>query len=359
MPRPPRGASSGPEITDVIAAAREGRFAPVYVLFGSERFLVDRAAELLKKAALGDGPAGFNDDLFHGSASFNAQRVINAARTLPMMANARFVLARDVDQAPPEQLEALAEYVAAPVDSACVVLTAEKLDKRSKLVKAGLAAKVAYEAKPMKGPALRRFASEEATRRGHALTPRGADALVDALGEDLAAIDDACERLSLYVGAGEKIDVDAVEACVTRVATDSIWALVDAVGARNTKKALHAAGSLLGDREPPLRILAMVSRQLRIVAKMREALASKTMSDEDAAMAAGAPPFKARELKDSARRFTMAELSAAFTTLAITDLALKGSRVPPERILEEAVIALCTGRSRVRERIPRHQRTYR
>lgn len=359
MPRAPRGASALPEVTSVIAAAREGRFEPVYLLFGAERFLIERAAELLKRASLGDGPAGFNDDLFHGNASFIAQRAINAARTLPMMAPARFVLARDVDQAPPEEQEALAAYLASPVDTACVVLTAEKLDKRSKLVKAAAAAKVAYEAKPMKGAALRRFATEEAKRRGHAMTPRAADALADALGEDLAAIDDACERLSLYAGEGAKIDVDAVEACVTRVATDSIWALVDAVGARNTKKALHAAGSLLGDREPPLRILAMVARQLRIVARMREALASKTLSDEECAVAAGAPPFKARDLKESARRFSMRELSAAFTTLALADLALKGSRVPPERILEEAVISLCTGRARVRERIPRRQRTYR
>ncbi len=152
--------------------------------------------------------------------------------------------------------------------------------------------------------------------------------------------------------------MDAVEACVTRIATDSIWALVDAVGMRDGKKALHAAGSLLADREPPLRILAMVARQLRIVGRMREALAGG-LADKDAALAAGAPPFKARELKESARRFTARGLAAAFGTLADADLALKGSRVPGERVLEEAILALCTGRSRARERLPRHQRTYR
>jgi DNA polymerase-3 subunit delta len=238
------------------------------------------------------------------------------------------------------------------------VLTATKLDKRSKLYKAAAKAGVAYEAQPLKGPALRRFASDEAERRGHALSSRAADALVEAIGDDLAAIDDAAERLSLYVGAGQKIDVDAVEACVTRIATDSIWALVDAVGMRDTKKALHATGSLLGDREPPLRILAMVARQLRIVARMREALSSGKQ-DKDAALAAGAPPFKARELKESARRFTARDLAAAFATLAAADLALKGSRVPPERVLEDAILSLCAGRAHARERLQRRQRTYR
>lgn len=343
---------------ELIAEAREGRFGPVYLLHGTERFLIERACGLLKHAAVGDGIAGFNDDLFHGNASLSAQRVINAARTLPMMASARFILVRDVDDAPPAELEALAAYVAAPIDSTCLVMTASKLDKRSKLYKAAASAKAAYEAQPLKGPALRRFAADEAKRRGHALTPRGADALAEAIGEDLAAIDDATERLSLYVGAGNKIDVADVEACVTRIATDSIWQLVDAVGARNTAKALHATGSLLADREAPLRILGMVARQLRIVARMREAL-SEGMDDKDAALAAGAPPFKARELKESARRFNARELSAAFTTLALADLALKGSRVPPERVLEDAILSLCSGRARARERIPRRQRTYR
>jgi DNA polymerase III subunit delta len=237
-------------------------------------------------------------------------------------------------------------------------LIASKLDKRTKLAKAAIATGAWAEAQPMKGPALRKFATDEATRRGHKLTSRATEALVEAIGEDLAGIDDALERLSLYVGKTEKIDVDAVEACITRVAADSIWALVDAVGVRDAKRALSAAGSLLDDREPPLRILAMVARQLRIVARMREALASG-LRGSDAALDAGAPPFKATELTEAARRFTARDLGTAFATLAEADLALKGSKRPPERILEEAILGLCLGEARARERIPRKVRTYR
>jgi DNA polymerase-3 subunit delta len=358
MPPGPRRTAESRGIDTLIAEARKGRFPPVCLLTGAERFLVERAVRLLREASLGDGPSGFNDDLFHANASFSAQRAIGAARTLPMMARARFVLVRDVEQAPAAELEALASYVPAAVDSTCFVLTATKIDGRTKLAVAANAAGALYEAKPLKGPALRRFATDEAERRGHAMTPRAAEALIASLGDDLAAIDDAVERLSLYVGPKERIEEDAVEACVTRVAADSVWALVDAVSARNTKKALHAVGSLLDNREQPLMILGMVARQLRIVARMREALA-KGLDDEAAASEAGAPPFKARELKESARRFTARDLASSFGTLARADLALKGSKVPPEHVLEEAILDLCTGRTRVRERLPRKQRTYR
>lgn len=352
MPPPPA------DLDAVIAAARAGRFEPVHVLLGAERFLVERAIGLLRAATLGDGPPGFNDDVFHGGAALSGQRIVAAAKTLPMMARARFVLVRDVDKLPASEQQLLAEYVAAPVDSACLVLVAEKLNGATRLAKAAKKAGAIVEALPLKGAALTRFAKDESAARGHAITPRAAEALVESVGDDLAAVDDALERLSLYVGAGAKIDVGAVEACVTRVAADSIWDLVDAVAMRDEKRALAAAGSLLDAREEPLRILSMLARQLRIVARMRDALRAGRQG-RDAALEAGAPPFKARELTQAVGRFTAWHLAFAFDTLADADLALKGSKRPGELVLEEAVLALCAARPRARERVQRTLRTYR
>jgi DNA polymerase-3 subunit delta len=326
------------DLDGLIADARGGKFPPIVVLTGAETFLVERALTLLKAAALGDGPAGFNDDVFHGRGA-DAGRISAAARTLPMMAKARFVLVRDADQA--KDLDPLVEYLDNPSPSTCVVICADKLDGRSRFVKAAKKLKVFVEAKPIKIGELRRFASTEAKARGHSLSGAAAEALVESIGADLSGIDDALERLSLFVGVGRPIELGDVEACVTRVRTDSIWALVDSVSGRDLRRALTAVGSLLADREPPLRILAMVARQLRMVAKMREALADGLKGPE-AAKRAGAPPFKANELTEAARRFRMDDLKYAFRTLAQADLALKGAKRPPGRVLEEAIIALCT-----------------
>ncbi|HMR67658.1 MAG TPA: hypothetical protein PKE64_26915, partial [Anaerolineae bacterium] len=61
--------------------------------------------------------------------------------------------------------------------------------------------------------------------------------------------------------------------CVMRVRVDSIWAVVDAVAAKRTKVALEGVASLLADREPALRILGLVARQIRIVARFKAAMA--------------------------------------------------------------------------------------
>ena len=328
-----------PSLNDVTKRASKGSLDPVYVLVGTERLLIERAVDAVRKAVDSMGVPGFNVEVFDGKG-LDAARVISAARTLPMMADTRLVLLRHVDAMTPTEQTNLAEYLDDPSDSTCFLATATKLDGRAKLAKAAKKKGYLIEARPLRGAELREFIRAEATAREHNIAPQAIEALLDAVGDDLAAIDDAMERLSLFVGAGQRIDAEAVMMCVTRIRVESIWSLVDAIGLKDRRKGIAAAQSLLDDREPPLRLLAMVARQLRIVARMREAL-SEGLRPQEAAKRAGAPPFKARDLTESARRFTADSLGRAFTLIAETDRALKGSKRPPDVILQDAVLELC------------------
>lgn len=326
------------QVQQLLAQIEAGRVPNVVLIAGSERFFVDRAVAALRKAAVGDGPPGFNEDIFEGKSA-TAARIVDAARTLPMLASSRLVLVREAEALASAELDKLADYLEAPSVSSCVVLVAEKLDGRTRLAKRAQKLELVVDASPLRAAEVRGFAQHEAERRGVRLAPEAAAALLDAIGSDLPAIDDALERLGLYVGAGAIIDVAAVEACVAKVRVESIWALVDAVGMRDRRIALKAAASLLADREPALRILAMLARQLRMVGRMQSALAAGAPPQE-AARQAGAPPFKARELATAARRFEPRALARAFTVLAETDLALKGSKRPPDTVLEGAILEL-------------------
>jgi len=328
-----------PSLNDVAKRASNGSLEPVYVLVGTERLLIERAVDAVRSAVDSMGAPGFNVEVFDGKG-LDAARVISAARTLPMMADTRFVLLRHVDAMTPTEQTNLAEYLDDPSDTTCFIVTAAKLDGRGKLAKAAKKKGYLVEAKPLRGRELREFIRAEATAREHNIAPQAIEALLDAVGDDLAAIDDAMERLSLFVGAGQRIDAEAVMACVTRIRVESIWSLVDAIGLKDRRKGIAAAQSLLDDREPPLRLLAMVARQLRIVARMREAL-SEGLRPQEAAKRAGAPPFKAGDLTESARRFTADSLGEAFALIAETDRALKSSKRPPDVILQDAVLELC------------------
>jgi len=327
-----------PHAQELIAAVESGRVPAVALIVGGERFFVDRALSVLRAAVLGEGASGFNEDAFEGKGG-SAARILDAARTLPMLASQRLVLVRGADALAAGELDKLSEYMERPYDSCCLVLVADALDGRTRMAKRAAKAGYLVEASPIKLGELRGFVQDEAKRRKARIEPAAIAALIDAVGNDLPALDDALERLGLYAGEGGTIDVAAIETCVARVRVESIWALVDAVGLRDRKTALRAAASLLADREPPLRILAMLARQLRMVGRMQSALIAGAPPPE-AARLAGAPPFKARDLATAARRFAPRLLARAFAVLAEADLALKGSRRPPEVVLEGAILDL-------------------
>lgn len=332
-----------PTLSDVTRRAEKGSLDSVYVLVGSERLLIERAVSAVRKAIDSMGAPDFNVEIFDGNG-LQATTVLAAAQTLPMMADMRLVLVRHVEAMASAEQNHLGQYLDDPCDTACLVLIADKLDGREKLAKTAKKRGYLVEAKPLRGRELREFVRAEAAARHHAIAPQAIEDLLESVGEDLGAIDDAMERLSLFVGPGQRIDGDAVALCVTRIRVESIWSLVDAIGLKDRKKGVAAAQSLLEDREPPLRLLAMVARQLRIVARMREAL-SDGLRPQEAAKRSGAPPFKASDLTESARRFTADSLGRAFALLAETDRALKSSKRPADVIVQEAVLELCADRS--------------
>jgi DNA polymerase-3 subunit delta len=328
-----------PTLSEVTKRAENGSLDPVYVLVGTERLLIERAVDALRQAVHSMGAPDFNVEVLDGKG-LDAASVTAAAQTLPMMADMRLVLVRHVDAMTSTEQTQLANYLEDPSDTTCLVLTATKLDGRAKLARTAKKRDYLVDTKPLRGGELREFVRAEAVARGHNVEPRAVGDLLEAVGDDLAAIDDALERLSLFVGPGQRIDADAVAMCVTRIRVESIWSLVDAIGLKDRRKGVGAAQSLLDDREPPLRLLAMVARQLRIVARMREAL-SDGLRPQEAAKQAGAPPFKAGDLTESARRFTADSLGKAFVLIAETDRALKSSKRPADIIVQEAVLELC------------------
>lgn len=348
------------ELTD--AAKRSGVVPPFVLIVGTERLLAERAVHALRVAALDGGPSGFNEETFHGRelGAGRVAHVVAAARTLPMMAKRRFVLVRDLHLLPAKrrakddateddskptggELDTLATYAARPCDTACVVVTTEQIDGRSKLAAGAKKRGQLYEARPLYEREVGAWAAREAKERGHPMSEDATATLVAMLGADLSSIDDALERISLLVGPGKPIDVEAVEQSVARLRVSTIWELVDAISARDAKAATTALGSIIASREPGLRVLAMIARQIRIVAKMRDKLA-EGLAPQDAAIAAGAPPFKGRELAASAKRFSRDDLASAFGALASADRALKGSKVPEGVALSDLVLALCPPR---------------
>ena len=71
--------------------------ASVYLLHGDAPLLTRRAADWLRPRVTGGVAEDFNIDRFDAKDKFNVARLVDAARTLPMMAPRRLVWVRSAE----------------------------------------------------------------------------------------------------------------------------------------------------------------------------------------------------------------------------------------------------------------------
>lgn len=326
---------------ELVREAQSGELRPVYLFMGTERYLLDRAVRELRTAALAGGLADFNEDSFVAGEVL-AEKVVAAARMVPMMAKRRFVLLRGLerwdgdDERTKQQLEALATYAEKPYDTTCLVLTAEKVDGRKRIVAVAKKLGFLVSCEPLDDARLARWVVRAAEERGATIAPFVAEVVVQLAGPELSAIADAVDRLALFVGKGGAIGEEAISEIVVKTRETSAFDLVNAVGRRDRQKALSVLAEVLDPREGP-RLLGLLAWSVRQQLKFKNAV-DAGMKPEDAAKAAGAPPFKARDLTAQTKALTSAKIEGWLVLLAEADLALKGSKLSPESVFETLVL---------------------
>jgi len=332
-----------------IREASEQKLRPVYLLVGDERHLESNVVQALRAAATAGGIPGLNEDQIQAHDS-DVDTALSAARTLPMMAKRRFVLVRGLEHWEAREgseskalapLDRLLDYAQNPAPTTTLVLLGGGLDKRRKLVTAARKEGWLVSCEVLSRGDLPGYIERAARERGNALAPGVADLIAELSGPELGPVTDALERCCLYAGKGELVTEEVVGECVVRLRTKTVWELVGAVSRRDPGAALTALDEVYDPQDRGLRLLGVLAWSARQLLRFESAL-SEGMSPNDAAIKAGAPPFKARELADQVKRIPRADLERWLETLAELDYALKGgSKRPAKSVLEHGILKLC------------------
>ncbi|MGZ3425808.1 MAG: DNA polymerase III subunit delta [Polyangia bacterium] len=324
--------------SDPLAPLREGEPGPLYFLYGRERYLLDRAVDLLRARVLDPRTRDFNYELFYGKEA-GASRIAQAARTLPMMAKRRLILVRDADEMKADELGGLVSYVSDPAPESCVVFVGEKADQRLKFFTAFKKHGVLVKLDPLYERQLPDFVRGEARARGVAIAPDAVTLIVDEIGAELGQLADAVERLAIFVGEKKQITAEDVDQVVATTRQRSVFDLANAVGAGDRAQALRVLSSMLGARESGVRIVAMLARHLRQLWITSELL-QKTRDKFEIAQALGIPPFFADDIIRQARSIDGARAKRMHAALFTADKNLKSSRLDDARILEALILDL-------------------
>lgn len=318
-----------------------GELQRVYVLYGQESFLIERALDLIKsKVVEPDDDMGYQTMRADECAG---KTIVAAARTVPMLSERQLVVVRQADALKKDDQAVLLKYIEDPVESTCLVLLASKIDKRYKLWNHAYRNGMTFEAASLTERQLPNWIKQRAKAADLKLTPQAAQILGESTGTDLATVEDALQRLALYIGERQGARSQDVEAVVASSRVRSIFELTDALGRRDARAGLRTLDNMLGNREAPLRLLATLATHVRRLLMAAELGRYYLDNSRELASKLGIHPYAAEKVASQARRFRKQELRTALLRLAKTDTELKSARRSDRIVMEEMILDLCLG----------------
>ena len=282
---------------------KTGEFQSVYLLYGEEEYLKKQYRDKLKKAISGDDTMNYS--YFEGN-KIVVKEVIDMANTLPFFAEKRLIVIENSGFFKSSQ-EELADFIKNMPDYLIFVFVESEVDKRNKVYKAVGTAGYICEMKQQSTSVLVQWIVTLLKNEGKTIDRPAVDLLLSKTGAGMDLIYAEVEKLVSYCIDRPQITAEDVEAVCTTQTTSRIFDMITAIATKKQKQALELYYDLLLLKEPPMRILFLMTREYRLLFHVK-GLMVNGYGKKEIASKAGIHPFAAGRYMDAAKRYELGEL---------------------------------------------------
>lgn len=335
------GVNISEQCRKIISDARNGVFAPVYLLMGDEPYYPELVCQAIIDNCLEDYEKDFNETICYG-ADVTAEQIITAARRFPMMAERQLVVVKEAQML--KDIENLAVYMDEPLDSTVLVVLMHKAsaDKRKSFYKAVQKVGVVVDSPLVRDYEVQGWISEYYRSRGLQIDPQAAALLGESVGTELSTIVVETDKLLKNLPEGAtRVSVEDIEKNVGISRQYSVFELTKELSYKNSGKALKIAAHLGSSAKfaMPMAVSALYTHFSRIL--RYAALLSKggSVSPEDKASAlAGVNPYFYKEYDAAVRNYPLKSVMNVIALLCEYDYLGKGgdggAATPDELLIE-------------------------
>lgn len=226
------------------------------------------------------------------------------------------------------------EFITEKQENILVLLEDEVKSKIPKFESLKKNASEVYDFPVLKPEDVARFIQEEVKSKKGSISPASASYLAGIIGADLWRASNEIDKLIAFTN-GAPITTDIITQLVSSEAESQIFNLIDAIAAKNKAQALSLLENELESEAHPLSILAMITRQFRIIIQIKDLQAQQGQQSSDKiAELLDLHPFVAKKSMPQASQFEMPYLKKIYRYLLSLDKAFKNSMGDPRLLLE-------------------------
>lgn len=329
-------------VSEVKKKVKQNNLDSVYLLTGTEAFLINDLIKLIIEKALPKEEREF------GLATYDlnetpVQEAIEEAETMPFLGEKRVLILKNPsfltgikDKSKVEHdLDSLLRYAENPSPFTIFIIEApyEKLDERKKLVKALKKAGAFVKAEALQDNHLGDWLQRRANEHNVTLEKDGEERLIQLIGSHLMLLQQEIDKMALYVGEQGTVNEEVVDLLVARTLENDIFALIDRIVRKDLNTAFRILYDLLKINEEPIKILSLVGRQFRIIYQVSE-LSKRGYGQKQMASQLKLHPYAVKIAQQQSKSFNEEQLLYILDQIAESDYEMKTGKMEKKLILE-------------------------
>lgn len=329
-------------VLDIWKKISKKQLDPVYLLFGTEAFLINETKQLLIEHVLSEEEKDFNFSVYDLEET-PIEAALEDAETFPFIGEKRLIILQNPVFLTSEKqkgkvehnLAKLEDYLSQPSPYSIVVFSApyEKLDERKKITKELKRKATVVEAKKLSEQELKAWVRERAAASKVLIEEEAIQLLLSLSGTNLFMLTSEIDKLALYAGESRTVSKEIVDRLTARSLEQTIFSLVDKVVHRNVEGALRIYYDLLKQNEEPIKILSVISGQFRLIYQVKE-LTRRGYGQQQIAGSLKIHPFRIKLAAAQAGSFSDQELTGIMKLLADADYQMKTGGMRKEMLIE-------------------------
>ena len=334
---------------ELIQQIPTGPIEHFYFLYGAERFYQVEIIKAIKRQLITDDNCDFNLETFDAKSS-SLNQWIGSVKTLSFLGGTKLVIVRNLHEVFSNQknleelnLQALIDYAKTPLAEACLVITADNVDRRIKLIKTLTELKSAVCCEAPKNDAEKRrlwtWVQARAKESGYSISKNAAESLGNRVGNRPGILAQELEKLLVYAGKNKSISESDIMAIIGETKQEILWDLNDALIGKQTERALKLLHNQLDNGVAPEQILGAISKQLRTVWEVKN-YQEQSHPANQIAKKMGAHPYTVQKALKHTQKFSVQQLRRYHAELVQADRSLK-STSHREEVMKALILNLC------------------